>query len=47
MKAEASEKLTRYLLSVVCITAYIFLCVAVIASALNANLHDFVLGYSA
>jgi hypothetical protein len=44
MKAEASEKLTKFLLSVTCITAYLFLSAAMIANALDTSVYHFFLG---
>ena len=44
MKPEMNEKLSRFLMSMICFTAYLFLFVAVIASALGTNLRDFLLG---
>jgi hypothetical protein len=44
MKSEKSEKITRFLLSFICFTAYIFLFVAVMANAYGTNLNHFLLG---
>lgn len=44
MKAETSEKLTKFLLSVICITAYLFLSAAMIATTLDTNVYNFLLG---
>lgn len=44
MKSEAFERLGRFLLSLICFTAYLFLFAAVIANTTNTSLHDFVLG---
>jgi hypothetical protein len=37
MKPDKSEKVTRFLLSLICFTAYISLFIAVIANAFNTN----------
>lgn len=39
MKSEKGEKITRFLLSLICFTAYIFLFIAVMASAFDTNLN--------
>lgn len=44
MKSGASQKLGRYLLSFICIVAYLFLSAAMIANTLNLNVHDFLFG---
>jgi len=44
MKSEALEKLGRFLLSLICFTAYLFLFAAVIANTLDTNVYDFLLG---
>jgi hypothetical protein len=44
MKSGASQKLGRYLLSFICVVAYLFLFTAMIANTLNVDLHDFLLG---
>ena len=44
MKSEKSERIIRFLLSLICFTVYIFLFNAVIAYAFNTNLYHFLLG---
>lgn len=44
MKPETEDKINRLLLSIIFITTYIFLFVAVIAKALDTNLYNFLLG---
>jgi hypothetical protein len=43
MKSKIIENITRYLLSFVCFTAYLFLFLAVIANAYRTNVFDFLL----
>jgi hypothetical protein len=44
MKSRAFERLGRYLLSFVCVIAYLFLFTAMIANTLDTNVYDFLLG---
>jgi hypothetical protein len=44
MKPETNDKISRFLLSFFCFTAYLFFCVAMVANALDTNLSDFLLG---
>jgi hypothetical protein len=41
MKQDKREKATRFVLSLICFTAYIALCITVTASALNTNPYSF------
>ena len=44
MKSEALERLGRFLLSLICFTAYLFVFAAAIANTLNVSLNNFLLG---
>lgn len=44
MKPETNEKIGRFLLSLACFVAYLFVFVAVIANALDTNVSRFLLG---
>ncbi|HEX5731598.1 MAG TPA: hypothetical protein VF131_02095 [Blastocatellia bacterium] len=44
MKFEGDQKLIRFLLTIICITAYLFFFIAVLADTFNTNLYDFVVG---
>ena len=44
MKSEQSEKITRFLLSLICFVMYISLLSAVLAKTFNTNLYHFLLG---
>jgi len=47
MKSELGQKLVRFLFSLICFVAYLFLFVGVLADALNTNLHHVILGCAA
>lgn len=44
MKTEKSEKISRFLLSLICFTVYISIFSAVLAKAFNTNFYQFLLG---
>lgn len=46
MKPGANQKLSQFLLSLICFTAYIFFFIAVLAKTFNTPLYDFILGQS-
>lgn len=43
MRSDKSEKATRFVLSLICFTAYISLFIAVIATAFNTGQYNFIL----
>lgn len=44
MVPQTKEKVTRYALSAICFTAYLFLFLAVMANAFNTSVSNFIFG---